>query len=366
MSLRGLRIVLVGPLPPPEGGMANQTRQLGELLVSEGADVRLVRSNSPCRPSFVSRLRFAREPFRFVPYVRRLWEAGGKADIMHVMANSGWAWHLRAAPAILIARARGIACVVNYRGGDARDFLARSATGVRLTMAYASALAVPSAFLQQVFARCGMQSEVVPNIIDVERFKPGNAPNKNPHLVVARSLEKIYDIGTALRAFALVRRELTDARLTIAGSGPERAALSRLAADLSVCGAVHFAGRLERDDMAALYRSASIVLNPSRVDNMPNSILEAMASGVPVVSTDAGGVPFILRNNLSGVLVPIGDSAAMAAAVLRLLRDAAFATRVREAAFQEVQQYTWQCVRERWTAVYASARVATTEEARAV
>ncbi|HEU4925329.1 MAG TPA: glycosyltransferase family 1 protein, partial [Burkholderiales bacterium] len=62
MSLRALRVVLVGPLPPPEGGMANQTRQLAELLQREGAAVRVVRTNAPYRPGVVARLRFVREP----------------------------------------------------------------------------------------------------------------------------------------------------------------------------------------------------------------------------------------------------------------------------------------------------------------
>ena len=356
MTLAGLRIAIVGPLPPPEGGMANQTRQLAELLRRDGAEVRLVRTNAPYRPSLVQHLRFVRELFSFLPYVWQLWRAAGEADIFHVMANSGWAWHLRAAPAILVARARGISCVVNYRGGEAREFLERSSVAVLKTMAYASALVVPSAFLQGVFERWGVRSDVVPNIVDVERFRPESGSKPFPHLVVARSLEKIYDIPTALRAFALICRELPEARLTVAGSGPEQAALGRLSVDLRIEGAVDFCGRLDRDQMAALYRSASVVLNPSRVDNMPNSVLEAMASGVPVVSTNVGGVPFILRDDVCGILVKSGDHAAMAAAALRLLADRAYAKRLCKAALQEVQRYTWPQIRPRWAATYASAR----------
>ena len=356
MTLAGLRVAIVGPLPPPEGGMANQTRQLAELLEREGAEVRLIRTNAPYRPSFVQHLRFIRELFRLVPYVSQLWRATADADVFHVMANSGWAWHLRAAPAVLIARARGISCVVNYRGGEAREFLERSSPAVLKIMAYASALVVPSAFLQGVFERWGVRSSVVPNIIDLERFRPDGSSKRYAHLVVARGLERIYDIPTALRAFALIRREVPEACLTVAGSGPERAALVRLSVDLAIADAVNFCGRLDRDEMAALYRSASVVLNPSRVDNMPNSVLEAMASGAPVVSTNAGGVPFILRHDVCGILVPPGDQVAMAAAALRLLRDRAYANRLSQAALQEVQQYTWPQVRQRWAAVYASAR----------
>ena len=107
--------------------------------------------------------------------------------------------------------------------------------------------------------------------------------------------------------------------------------------------------------MAELYRSASVVLNPSRVDNMPNSVLEALASGVPVVSTRVGGVPFIVQDGITALLVPPGDADAMAAAVLRLLQDTALAQRLAEAGLREVQRYTWDRVAPALAAVYRSA-----------
>ncbi len=357
MNLSGLRIALVGLLPPPEGGMANQTRQLAELLQSEGAKVTVVQVNAPYRPKWVGGVRRVRAVFRLMPYIVRLWRVAGGVEVFHVMANSGWSWHLFAAPAIWIARMRGIPCVVNYRGGDAEAFLDRSGALVLKTLRRASALAVPSGFLQQVFGWWGLRSTIVPNIIDMQRFRPatpGQGPG-HPHLVVARNLEVIYDIGTALRAFALIRTDWPGAKLTVAGSGSEQQVLHSLAARLGIAEAADFCGRLDRDQMAVLYRSASVVMNPSRVDNMPNSVLEAMASGVPVVSTNVGGVPFIVRDGVTGLLVPAGDHAAMAAAVLRVLHDPQCARRLRDAALNEVQQYTWPRVRQRWAEVYAFA-----------
>lgn len=356
MNIAGLRIALVGPMPPPEGGMANQTRQLGELLRREGATVSVVAVNAAYRPPWIAKMRGIRAMFRLVPYVVRLWRVAGRADILHIMASSGWSWHLFAAPAVWIARIRGIPSVVNYRGGEAETFLHRSGGVVLKTLRGASVLAVPSRFLQQVFGRCGVPSEVVPNIVDTERFRPADSmrPPGTPRLVIARNLEPIYDIATALRAFALVFENMPEARLIVAGSGPEREALEALAADLRIAAAVEFCGRLDRDQMAEHYRLASVVINPSRIDNMPNSVLEAMASGAPVVSTDVGGVPFILRNGITGLLVAAGDHVAMAAAVRRVLSEPELAERLRVEALAEVQQYTWPRVRQRWTDVYAS------------
>jgi hypothetical protein len=116
MGLAGLHVGLVGPLPPPAGGMANQTRQLAELLRSAQADVSLVQSNAPYRPAWAGRVPVLRALFRLVPYLLRLWRAAGRSDVLHVMANSGWSWHLFAAPAIWVARWRQVPVVVNYRG----------------------------------------------------------------------------------------------------------------------------------------------------------------------------------------------------------------------------------------------------------
>lgn len=344
-AFQGLRVGLVGPIPPPAGGMAMQTRQLAELLTAGGAQVTLVPTNPPYRPAWLGRLPVLRAGARLLPYLVSLWRAAGRSDLFHVMANSGWSWHLFAMPAIRIARLRGVPVLVNYRGGEAGEFLARSAASVARTMALAARLVVPSGFLHGIFQRHGIAAQIVPNVIDLARFRPADAPPSGPpHLVVARALEPIYDNATAIRALALVARRFPQASLTLAGTGPERAPLESLVAELGLSGRVHFAGRLERDEMAALLRRATIAINPSLVDNMPNSVLEALASGVPVVSTDVGGVPFIVQHEASAWLVPPRDPEAMAAALLRLLDDPALAGRLARAGLDVARRYSWSAV----------------------
>ena len=89
MNWSALRIAIVGPLPPPAGGMAGQTQQLGELLRNEGADVHLVQTNAPYWPRWAAGIRGVRAATRLTGYVARLWFAAGKVQIFHVMANSG-------------------------------------------------------------------------------------------------------------------------------------------------------------------------------------------------------------------------------------------------------------------------------------
>ena len=275
------------------------------------------------------------------------------------MANSGWSWHLFAAPAIWIAKWRGKKVLVNYRGGEADTFFLRAMTWVKLSLNKADAIVVPSRFLAEVFGKWGYATQIVPNIINLDRFTP-DPSSKNrtaPHLLVARNLEPLYDNATALRAFSVVKQRYPDARLTIAGSGPEREALQQQAHSLGIGEAVKFAGRVENSEMPMLYKAVTIALNPSLADNMPISILEALASGVPVVSTNVGGVPYLVEDEPHALLVPPGDHDAMAAACLRLLADPGLADKLVAAGQKHVREFAWSQVKGKLFAVYEGLQI---------
>lgn len=357
MKAAGLRIGLVGPLPPPSGGMANQTLQLAKLLREEGATVDLIQVNRPYSPHWIGRLKGIRAVFRLFPYILHLWRSANEVQLFHIMANSGWSWHLFAAPAIWLASIRGKPVVINYRGGEADSFFNKAFSWIKPSLSRADAIIVPSGFLEAVFAERRFSTSIVPNIIDLSRFMAESSNEVSlktnfPRIIVTRNLELIYDNATAVRAFSIVKRTFPAAKLVLAGSGPEREALEKLVTGLDIADAVTFTGRVENEGMAALYRSADIMINPSLVDNMPNSVLEALASGVAVVSTDVGGVPYLVEHEKTALLVPAQDPQAMADAILVLLNDPAKAKQMRKAGIESVQQYAWPNVRDRLLGIY--------------
>lgn len=354
--MTSVRVAVVGPLPPPAGGMAGQTRQLGELLASEGVHTVIVQVNSPYRPAWIASVPVARAIFRLCPYILRLWSVCGHADVFHIMASSGWSWHLFAAPAVWVAKLRGKKVIINYRGGAAREFLETSLVWIRPTLKLADHLVVPSGYLQEVFGSWGIATTVIPNIVNLRRFAPPPGCrvrySASPHLVITRNLEPVYDVATALKAFAMLLKKVPGAHLTIAGSGPLRESLEVLAVRLSINAHVRFAGRLEADEVALLYQSADLAVNPSLVDNMPNSILEALACGVPVVSTNVGGVPFTVDDGKTALLVPAGDAEAMAEAMLRLIRDESLARELSLNGLERAREFSWANVRGKWLSIY--------------
>jgi L-malate glycosyltransferase len=159
------------------------------------------------------------------------------------------------------------------------------------------------------------------------------------------------DHATLLSAAGLLRDTLPSLHWVIAGEGPERAALERLRTELRLDRRVHLLGYLE--DPARLIADAGCFVMSSRDEGLGTSVLEAMALGIPVASTRAGGLPEMLQDG-AGLLVPPGDAAALAAAVERLLSDATLAREVTTAAAARVEQFTAARMAEAVRSVYRS------------
>ena len=274
------------------------------------------------------------------------------ADVVHIFSASYSSFLLAPLPAVLVAKVLGKPVVLNYRSGQAPDHLRRSAIA-RRTLRWVERNAVPSRFLKDVFAGHGINAEVIPNIVDVDRFRFRPRVPLRPRILSTRNFEPLYNIGCTLHAFRLVQNDYPSATLTLVGVGSEEARVRHLASELGLEG-VHFAGRVSPHDIWRYYADADIYLQTPDIDNMPSSVLEAFASGCAVVSTRAGGVPAILTHDTHGLLVPCGDHEAAATSIMRLLDNPDLASRLTLRARESCEQYRWQAVRTQWLALYES------------
>lgn len=346
----------VAIVAPSTGILGGQAVQAARLLRSwrDDPDVHawLVPINPvPPRPfRWTTRIKYIRTAATQLFYWPSLLRELRKADVVHVFSASYFSFLLAPLPAVLVARLLGKPVVMNYRSGEAPDHLKRSAVA-RAALRKVDQNAVPSRFLHEVFAGFGIGSEIIPNIVDVERFRFRRRDGLHPRILSTRNFEALYNLPCTLRAFRVVQDRYPEATLTLVGAGSQEAAIRRLAAELRL-DHVTFAGRVAPDDIWRYYAEADIYLQTPEIDNMPTSVLEAFASGCPVVSTRAGGVPAIVTDGLHGLLVPCGDHRAAGDAMLRLLDDATLARGVAEAAFATCTRYQWGAVRGQWLDLY--------------
>jgi glycosyltransferase involved in cell wall biosynthesis len=337
------------------GGHGVQAIALAQRLRAEGCEVTLHPINPPFPRGlgWVRRLPWLRTLLNqslYLPSLRHL----RAADMVHVFAASYWSFLLAPAPAVMAARAWGKPVVLNYHSGEAADHLARWGPLVHPFLKMADAIAVPSVYLREIFARHGYTVQVVPNLVDLARFRYRERAPLRPRLLSTRNLEPHYRVDDVLEAFALVQARHPEAHLDVAGSGSEGERLHRLATARGRAG-VRFLGRVEPAAMPGLYAADDIYLNASVVDNQPLSVLEAFAAGLPVVSTGTGDLATMVRDGETGLRVPARDPAAIAAAVMALLEDPARARQLARQSRQEVEKHTWASVGPAWMATYAAA-----------
>jgi glycosyltransferase involved in cell wall biosynthesis len=352
-----LRVAVVAPSLGILGGQAVQAdRMLRAWRDDPEVEAWLVPVN-PVPPRvlrFASRVKYLRTIVNELTYVPLLVRELARADVVHVFSASYFSFLLAPLPALTVAHALGRPVVLNYRSGEAPDHLERSVIA-RHAIARVDKNIVASRFLLDVFSRFGIPAEVIPNLVDLGRFRFRERDSLRPRLVSARNFEGLYNVACTIRAFRLVQDRWPDATLTLAGGGAEERSLRGLVATLNVRN-VSFVGRVTPDEIARLYADHDIYVQSPTIDNMPTSVIEAYASGLPVVSTAAGGVPAILTHGVHGLLAPPGDHAAVAANVLRLLDEPALGRELSRAAFATCQACTWPAVREQWLRAYIGAR----------
>lgn len=335
--------------PPLGGGAATASRHLIREWAAMGCEVRVLTSHFPGLPrreeadgALIHRL----------PVLRRRRDRGRIAEMALYMAQASLAapviaarWRPDAVLAFigipsgpvawLTERLTGVPYLVCLRGGDVPGFRCEGvdnfhrllAPWTRRVWRNAAAVTANSAGLAEL-ARDFMpelEVPVIPNGVDTDLFHPGDAPRTagdGPvrllavgRLVAQKGIDVLLD--------ALNRPGLGGFELDVVGDGEWRDALERQAAAPGLAGRVRFHGWLDRSVLADAYRAADALVLPSRDEGMPNVVLEAMASGLPVVASAVAGARDLVVEGETGFLVPPEDAGALAAALLRLDSDPA-------------------------------------------
>ena len=358
-------VVVSGIWPPDPGGPASHAPALADFLAERGHAVGVVTTADaePEARSYPVTWAARRSPLRHVRSVLLVRAAARRADVVYATSMIR-----RAAIGARLARRPLVVKLVSdevferaTRSGryvGTLDEFQRVGGGGRLRFLRATRTAAlkgarhvfcPSSYLRDVALRWGLDPQrmtVLPNPAPAIPPMPTREKLRaeleldGDVLAFAGRLGPQKAVGVLLDALV----HTSGVSLVIAGDGPERSALERRALELGLDARVRFLGSVPRETVLRLFRAADASVLPSAWENFPHTVVEALAVGCPVIATAVGGVPEVVREGENGLLVPPGDSAALAAALDRFFGDASLRERLRGAAARSVDGYSEEAV----------------------
>ena len=253
-----------------------------------------------------------------------------------------------------IARRLGLPVVMVLHGGAMPEFMARYPGWSRRVLSRAQVLVSPSSFLAQAVRDHGFAARVVPNALNLVDYDFRERREIRPRLFWMRAFHDIYNPQMAIDVLAAVREQAPYATLTMAGQDSGLLmSLQNLVEARRLGGVVRFAGFLESSGKRKEFASHDVFLNTNRIDNTPVSVVEALASGLPVVATEVGGIPYLLSHGETALLVADDDAPAMARAIVRLLREPELTSQLSIAGRKFAERCDWSNVLHKWQNVFA-------------
>ena len=293
--------------------------------------------------------RRARIP-RLFDMLHSVWRFRKDYDVAHVAVYSGSAF-LWAEATCRLLRAIGKPYALTLHGGNLPGFAASNPTRVKHLLQSAAAVMAPSRYLQKTMELYRSDIHLVGNALEIANYSFRLRKTVEPTLVWLRSFHEIYNPMLAPRILHAISKERDDAQLWMIGPDKKDGSLEKtkmVAKDLGVQDRIQYVGSVPKSSVPEWLNRGDIFLNTTSADNTPVSVIEAMACGLCVVTTNVGGIPYLLNHERDAMLVPENDSVAMATAVQRVLRDETFAADLSSNARRKAEEYSWNVVLPRW------------------
>ena len=330
------RILYISNYKKGLGGINAQVDLLHACVINEGyiADIFSTKGN----------------PFERIGQFFQLLSAVRKYDVLHIHGCSDWGM-LPVVYGVIAGKIWRKRIIVTYHGGGAGDYFERHGAFASRWLCRADKVIVLSGYLKKIFDEYDIPCVVIPNIVplreDIYQPKQGIAPK----FISIRHLTSLYQIDIIIRAYAQVLEKYPDATLDILGQGDKREALEALVRGLEKEGVselgrkVRFVGQVPNEQIYDYLRANDIMLSAPKIDNMPVSLLEAMNAGVLVISSNVGGVPYMIEHDRTGLLSDSSQNSdvsdQMAEQMLWALEHQKESIRMIEAAHREVKKYSW-------------------------
>ncbi len=250
----------------------------------------------------------------------------------------------------LTSRLFSIPYVPILHGGALPDRLKSSPHLSRILFKNAAINISPSHYLLAVFQAAGFNTKYIPNFIETGMYPTKRRDKLSPRLLYVRSFHEIYNPKMAIRTLAILQKIYSNIELCMVGPNKDgsKEEVEDLATELGVSEHLKITGKLSKVAWIALSADYDIFINTTNYDNLPVSIIEAMCLGFPIVSTNAGGLPFLIEDGKDGLLVDKNDAGAMAEKIAKLLENSALASKTSMAAISKGNSFDWNIIKKDW------------------
>lgn len=219
--------------------------------------------------------------------------------------------------------------------------------------AHAAVNISPSLFLKNIFERRDFKVKYLPNFIELEKYHFLKRSYFKPTLLWVRAFHEIYNPAMAVEVVHLLKNRFPDVSLTMVGADKDGslAKVKELSGFLGIQERIKYTGYLPKEDWINLAVHSDFFLNTSTADNMPVSVIEGMALGLIVISTNVGGIPYLLDDSVDSCLVENNDAKAMAKKIEAILDNPIAGERISSSARKKIENFSWDVIRKQWLTV---------------
>lgn len=235
-------------------------------------------------------------------------------------------------------------------GGAFQQRLSKSSKMSQKVFKYSYTNVSPSLFLKEVFETAGYDVTYIPNFIPIENYHFKKRMTIKPQLLWVRAFHKIYNPKMAIKVLDELTKKYDDVQLCMVGTDKDGTfnEVKKMVEELGLEKQVTFTGFLPQKEWLKLSEKYDVFINTTNFDNHPISVIEAMALGLPIVSTNAGGVPFLIDHLNDGLLVDLDNTKSMVLNIMHLIEDKVLVEKLTHNARRKVEEFAWNNIKYKW------------------
>lgn len=331
-----MKVLIISNYKKGTGGISGQVELLQQNLIREGISTDIFNTEGSI--------------WRRLTCRRGLLRAADGYDVFHIHCCSHWGF-LPAVVGITVGKKLHKRIVLTYHGGGADSFFRKHTQLVRHFLLQTDTNIVLSGFLGKVFDNYNIPYTIIPNVIELDESNYRTRPTIHPHFISIRTLSPLYNIECILRAFKIVKEKMNDATLTIVGDGPSRESLEEMVQKERIPD-VRFTGRVDNRDIYHYLDDADVMLSSPVIDNMPVSLLEGCNAGLLVISSNVGGVPYMIEHGKNGLLFESNNEKQLADLMLQSVNKQDKSKLMITLAHGALKRYSWSEIKNNLLTLY--------------